>query len=1103
MKMDIVLSNTTDNAMQIALLSLLEKAQKDKFGSYIVVAPETKTLQVERFLLDNSKNKAFSNIYIYSFNRLLKRVQTTPIYPLSKEAGVMIVRNLIMSIADNLLCYKKTAGTVGFAENIYETLQQLKSSNISPIELTEVAKKCNTALRIKLEDIALIYDAYENYLGEELIDPSDKLAMLEKYVDVSDRIKNSHMFVVGFDSLTANASSVIKGFIKNALSVTASASFIHKDKKNSHIADNEVFEHLKKIATSLKIAYNPYFEEKKLSGDFEHICNNLYAYPSQKKNTNNNNICLLEFVNIEMESKKTASLIKQDILSDKCRYKDNVIYLADETLIDTVKSAFEEFEIPYFVASPYQFESHQLFVFIKLLFMLIKKNMEAEDVLKFARLALMGLDYDKVDVFENYVLKYGINHSKFLKPFIYKGRDGDLEASEFVRTQIQEVVCKFSDIYNENMTIKEIVLSLNQFLDDFKIEDKLTELMNKQMALAQERDALATKQAYTKAKEVLGMLSQFLGERKCKLDEFYTLLISGLEAADISLLPLSLDSVQIVTTADGLYKVKNLYVLGAKDGNFPRREQDLGLIQDAEISSLEGLSEKKIEPTIKTINRRERYKIFELLLLPENKLTISFSSRTKSGEEVKGSSLLQSLSSLFLDEENNELMVNKIYSVFDNYKFEIGEQELFAKQFGSKTVAISYLAEVLAKYKRGEDLAQGTYNIHTLYKALEPVFSDEERLSFENINKTKTIPSIKNAKELYFPKGTTSISQLEKYFACPFEHFANYGLKLRDRELSNMRALDVGDILHEVAERFVKFYQKRRDINVEKFAINALNQALSDEKYSEDDNRVLINILKGEAVRLCNQLHKELKNSSFSPVETEKWFGGNGEYKGVLLNKENEIELVGKIDRVDETKDHYRIIDYKTGKIDSSAEDIYYGKKLQLALYLSAIKNKSKDPAGVLYFPIHNEFASGKEKADDSYKMKGFILNNPEVIKEMDNGYSYENPKSNFVFPELKAGKEAVKNNLIEFKSSNGLMTKSQLDSMASYAKAIASKAVDEILAGYCAPSPYKHSGSLTCEYCEFKNICGIASLNYSTVREPLLSNAKDFYLGGKIWQKD
>ncbi|MBQ3158106.1 MAG: hypothetical protein IJB98_00250, partial [Clostridia bacterium] len=486
MKMNFVLSTTTDFAMKQALLKVLKSAEEDVFGEYIVVAPETKTLEVERFLLDNSKTHSFANIYVYSFSRLLKRVQVKPVFPLSKEAGVMIVRNLVMALSGDLTCYKKTAGTVGFAENIYETIQQLKSSGISPIELSETAKKCSTALKIKLEDIALIYDAYENYLGEELVDPSDKLSMLESQLEVSDRIKNANIYVVGFDSLTANACLVIKGFVKNAKSVTVSASFIHKDKKNSHIADNEVYEHLKSVAESLHIKYEPEFFERTLVGDFKHINDTLYSYPITKVKTSGN-LSLYGFPNFETEAKKIASLIKQDIISGKYRYKDNCVYVADSGIVDILSSTFEEFEIPYFVAEPFEFESHELFVFIKLLFLMVRKNMEAEDVLKFARSGLVGLDYDMVDDFENYVLKYGINHNKFLKPFVFALDTSVAQNAEEVRKEICEIVKRFSSVYNETMTIGEIASSVIQFFEEYKMEEKLKVLEDKQESLNKQR----------------------------------------------------------------------------------------------------------------------------------------------------------------------------------------------------------------------------------------------------------------------------------------------------------------------------------------------------------------------------------------------------------------------------------------------------------------------------------------------------------------------------------------------------------------------------------------------------------------------------------------
>lgn len=1093
MKMDFILSTTTEYAMKLALLEVLRNAEKNKFQEYIVVVPETKTLYAERFLLENSKEKAFANIYIYSFNRLLKRLQTKSIHPLSKEAGVMIVRNLIMSNQDNLVCYKKTAGTIGFAENIYETIQQLKSSNISPIELSESAKNCSTALKIKLEDIAFLYDAYEKYLGEELIDPSDKLTMLESQILISNRIENSKIYVVGFDALTASACSVIKSFVKQAKSVCVSASYIDSKEKNAHITDNEVFEHLKKIADSLKIKYNPIFKEKPLFQDFKHIKKNLFAYPTEKTKTCGN-IKMFGAPNLNIEAKKIASLIKKDILAQKFRYRDNCVYLADESALNAIKMAFDDYEIPYFSANPYEFETHQLFVFIKLLFLLVRKNMDQEDVINFSKCALLDLDSTITDDFENYVLKYGINHGKFLKPFIYQDNEERYKNSEFVRKTIEDVIKDIYLSYNENLTIKEIVDALFKFFDSFEIEKKLDLLRQKQERLNQTRDALATKQAYTKAKEVLEMLSQFLGDENVKFDEFYTLLISGLESADISLLPLSIDSVQIVSNSDGLYNIKNLYVMCASESNFPRREQDLGLIQDGEISSIEGISEKKIEPTIKTINRRERFKIYELLQLPTNKLVISFSERSYKGEEVKMSAIMQSISGLFYDNENKDLLIEKIYDVYNEPK---GELTL---TLGNRQNALKYLAQQVASYKNGKDYDCGLEYISALYHELKDDLDKELKELFENINQEKEVLSINNAEKLFFPNKTTSISQLEKYFNCPFQHFASYGLRLKDRERVNMRALDVGDIIHEVAEKFVNIAKTKKDLNVERIAINLLKSVLSKEKYSEDENKILINIIEGETIRLCRALYNEMQVSSFVPYATEKWFGRNADFKGVLLNREYGIELVGKIDRIDVTDKYYRIIDYKTGKIDSRPEDIYYGKKLQLALYLSVISEIKQEPAGVLYFPIKNEYAESKAKANDVYRMKGFMLSDCEAVLSMDKTLSKENPRSKFVYPEVKT---SLKGDEIEFKSNSCLLNKDEIKSMSSYALAVAEKGIDEIISGYVKPSPYKSLGQLPCEYCEYRKVCGISSNDYKSAREPNSTNAKDFYKGGTIWQNN
>ncbi len=1094
MKMDFVLSQTTEYAFSESLKRLIKSAEENIGEEYIVIVPETKTLFAERTLLSCSKRKAFSNIYVYSFSRLLKRLQTRQVYPLNKEAGVMIVRNLIMELLSDLVCYKKTALTVGFAENIYETIQQLKSSAISPIELSESAKKCPPALKIKLEDIALIYDAYENYIGGEFADANDKLVMLEKEIVLSERIKNSNIYVLGFDSLTSSMAAVVKSMVKNAKSVTVSAPFMHKELKNSHITDNEVFEKFKAIADSLNIKnYNPIVINKPLEKDFKHIFDNLYCYPASKK------VCSgqIEFYGCQSpyeEARKVASLIKEDILRGKYRYKDICVYLANESMKSHIESALEEFDVPYFSASPYEFETHPLFSFIKLLFQLVRKNFESDDVLSFSKIGLLEIDASKLDNFENYVLKYGINHLRFLKPFTISD---DLQSdAEEVRGKIIDIVQKFSANYNENLTINELVEVLFAFFDEIDIKKRLENLKKTQNKFKDMRYLMASEQAETKVNEVLQMLSQFLGSRKIKLDDFYTLLISGLEAADISLIPLGIDNVQVVSNADGLFDIKCMYVLGATDGNFPRREQDLGLIQDEDIGAIEGISEKKIEPTIRTINRRERYKVFQLLLLAKNKLVLSFSEKADNGEEEKMSALVLSLMELFLNEDNTAKEETRVVSPFKE-----GSAEELAYSIGSKKVAVNYLAEKMSQYRAGIDYDAGEKNISALYHALDGSLTKTEQEAFDNINSVRSDDFIKNAKQLFFTRGTTSISELETYFTCPFKHFVSYGLRLKERPMASLRALDIGDILHALAEEFVEHYKRVQTFDPEKVAVNLLNKIIEREKYNEEENMTLINILKEEGKRLCVNLYSQFKISSFVPYKAEMQFGGKGA-SGIPLLDSPKISIVGKIDRCDETDEFYRIIDYKTGEIETRPEDIYYGKKLQLAVYLSALSSLKKKPAGVLYFPIHNDYGKDKEDAKDAYRMRGFMLGDIKSALAMDPSVDFSSPKSHIAPFKILNNKDVRKTNEKVLASLNSILSEGELESMRQYALAISKNAVEEILEGYYKASPFKNSNRLPCEYCDYKNICSINSMEHKSVRVANVKDAKEFFKGGRQWQK-
>ena len=59
-------------------------------------------------------------------------------------------------------------------------------------------------------------------------------------------------------------------------------------------------------------------------------------------------------------------------------------------------------------------------------------------------------------------------------------------------------------------------------------------------------------------------------------------------------------------------------------------------------------------------------------------------------------------------------------------------------------------------------------------------------------------------KALYGNTLENSVTRLEQFAACAFAHYLSYGLRLKERELQQFASVDMGNIYHDVLERFAK-----------------------------------------------------------------------------------------------------------------------------------------------------------------------------------------------------------------------------------------------------------------------------------------------------------
>jgi ATP-dependent helicase/DNAse subunit B len=112
---------------------------------------------------------------------------------------------------------------------------------------------------------------------------------------------------------------------------------------------------------------------------------------------------------------------------------------------------------------------------------------------------------------------------------------------------------------------------------------------------------------------------------------------------------------------------------------------------------------------------------------------------------------------------------------------------------------------------------------------------------------------------LFFPKKTTSISQLECYFSCPYKFFANYGLGIKEREESRLKSIDFGNVLHRIAELYVKDIEAK-ELLLDK-AIEAVGQPQLLKNLSKNIAELAFtdsaNVIAKEVIKLAKKYKEE------------------------------------------------------------------------------------------------------------------------------------------------------------------------------------------------------------------------------------------------------
>lgn len=1026
------------------LICLIQVADvKDLENNHIILVPDKYSLNIEKRVLDNLISKGALNIEVLTFSRLIIRLKEIDIKKyIQLSDAVMIIKKLCLEHSGKFKTFNKSANLKTFAENMLLLINQFKSSNISPLDLKNSLPRLSASFSKKLYDIVVLYEKYTEFLGKEFFDASDMLRELPKILSESEFIKSCNVYAIGFDSLTVLAENSINALSKHAKSLNLFA--IKTEKEN---------------LLKINYAYEKYLKLKDVKETFVKSCeneifsvleNNLFNL--NYKTAENGGINIYQGSGIFDEVTKCAIDINYSALGLGLRYADIGVVFTDEKIGRTIENVFSAHNIPFYIESKKTLDSHP---FPKLMLDIInlqRLNFDRGNFLAVLKNPFLKIDFDLQDSFENYVLKYAVDRQKFLKELEkYSDNEKEFVKIESARKKILSAVNLLK--MQEKDTALNYCAILRNFIEKFSAKEKLQEFNDNLKSGNFLAYSGFSEQILSNIQEVLSSLEHIFKNIVFSLEEFYKILLSGLSAKELSLIPKVTDCVNCGDYKSMVFsKFKKLYILGCIQNNYPVITQNAGIIKDEDIDLL---TEKGLilEPKTEDINERERYYIYSMFLNAPKNLSISYSASIPADcvVDIKNSFI----------KNGKELEIES--GDFIGTKDEV-------KEFYNKNRLINYFCEKLIKIKNG------LTDDGMLFNILKSVKDGELKDSFKEIYKKLKDTEAEEVVEsgIFFKNGLTSISALETYFACPFKNFLRYGLNAKIREAGEFKPVNIGSFLHLAAEKYVSGNDFNSD--VKKQSDKIFEEIIGTDEYKKYLNdpfcKNILYKLKDELNRVLAAIEKQFNNSDFKPLYTEANFGVNQKLPAIELEGGGKkISVKGVIDRIDILKikgeEYIRIIDYKSGVSAYSENDLYYGKKIQLFIYLSALTKLGYKPAGVYYFPIGNKFIK-KDKPKSAYRMNGPTVDDLDVIFASDKSLKDEKI-SEIIDIKIDGEKIGKYSKVLSFED---------FELLSNYAKALCCNAVKEIFSGNIDIFPAPKA----CEFCDYLSIC--KNYNYQKQRK-------------------
>ena len=1027
---------------------LIEHAQKGERATLIVA--EQYTFEAEKALC--SRLGGLLGVQVLSFSRLCERVlqeQGLDLPVIGAPGRRMILKKAALNRKNDLTLFARVAESRGFVARIDDIITRCKQSGAGPEDLLRAARILpeGSQLRGKMEDIALLYRESEAFLKDRYLTESDLWDRAGEALEGSF-LTGTDLYIDGIDIPSRQMFRLLSRLLQVCRAVTVTLR-MDPDERDADLfaPDIRTYHKLQQVAQTAGSAFYTQGCRKDTPkpGELKHLERHLFAQDEETFPGPVPALALWSSSDREEEAERCAREVL-DLVRRGYRYRDVALLVTDGSgYVSRVRRAFARKGIPLFYDATRPVTGHSAMDMILSAVRFVESH-SMEDALRVLKSGYAPRTVEEGEIFENYVLRYGLYGSSLSAPFSF----GEVpEAAEKVRAALCPPLERLRESCGRGTTGEEKARAVYAYMEEIGLREKLRTEGEALIAAGRPNDGELFSQVYTILSGLLSDIAAIWGQDRLSQKEFLSLLEEGALSSAMGVLPGTADQVMLgdfVRTRTPAVPI--LFVLGCNEGLLPPVRTDDELISDGE---LELLREQGLElwNGTEALTEMERLELYTAFNKAQEKIYFSYSF-SADGQELSPSPLLGRLCRLFPGLRSSDGRTGDPYP-------------------SDKEGAFRQLVRELALYER-EGVASEYLSSQRAFFAADPVYGPRLRRVEEAIRGgISPAPFGKAlADRMYGPAPNMSASRLEQFNRCPFAHYLKYGLKAQERPESREEAADAGTFLHDALDAFLKLV-KEKGLDwaalTDEESDELIDQVIPDIIATHNDGIFVRDVrlrealfLRIESVKKCaRSIVRQLQAGSYRPYETELAFGPDCPFPPLLLHTDDgrTVKLYGRIDRVDKSPDgFYRIIDYKMGDRKFEPGKIEAGLSLQLPLYLAAVEGLDGQMGGMYYMPL--SLPAAREGEEKRHVLRGVTADSDASLAALERGLE----GSSQIVQSLKRNKDGH--------LSGNVCREADMSVLTREAVAVAERTVDHMRRGEAQITPYKDA----CKWCPYTAVC-------------------------------